>query len=207
MDDRQAYDILRNLSSPIVALTCRREEKLNGMIANSAIRASIVPGRQRVASYVFKRHLTHEILAETGRYVLHLLSREQWDEIWALGFQSGRDADKLEGLEHRIGQETGLPILTRCYAWMECQVANVMDAGASTFFMGDVVRLGRGSGREVMDSEHFRAHMPEDWREPYRKNLEAVQEWASDHEPAIRDGPWRELRGRAREARETRTRG
>jgi len=207
VDDRQAYEILRNLSSPIVALTCRRGEKLNGMNANSAIRASIVPGGQRVASYVFKRHLTHEILAETGRYVLHLLSRDQWDEIWALGFQSGRDADKLEGLEHRLSEETRLPILTRCCAWMECEVANIMDAGASTFFMGDIVGMGRGSGKRVMDSDHFRSHMPDEWREPYRENLEAVQAWAADHQPAVEDRPWRDLRRRAREARETRARG
>lgn len=207
MDDSQAYEILRNLSSPIVALTCRKGAKTNGMIANSAVRASIVPGGQRVALYVFKRHLTHGILAETGRFVLHLLSREQWDEVWALGFQSGRDAEKLEGLVHRESEETGLPILTRSYAWMECRVANVMDAGASTFFMGDVVRIDRGTGREIMDSEFFRENMPEDWREAYRENLEAVQEWAAANEPALDDRPWRGLQERARQARETRDRG
>jgi len=207
VDDSQAYEILRNLSSPIVALTCRKGATTNGMIANSAVRASIVPGGQRVALYVFKRHLTHRILAETGRFVLHLLSREQWDEVRALGFQSGRDAEKLEGLVHRESEETGLPILTRSYAWMECRVANVMDAGASTFFMGDVARIDRGTGREVMDSEFFRENMPEDWREPYRKNLEAVQEWAAANEPALDDRPWRELQERARQARETRDRG
>lgn len=207
MDDSQAYEILRKLSSPIVALTCRKGAKMNGMIANSAVRASIVPGDQRVALYVFKRHLTHRILAETGRFVLHLLSREQWDEIWALGFQSGRDAEKLEGLVHRESEETGLPILTRSYAWMECRVANVMDAGASTFFMGDVVRVDRGTGREVMDSEFFRENMPEAWRGPYRENLEAVQAWAAANEPALDDRPWRVLRERARQAREARDRG
>lgn len=207
MDDTQAYEILRNLSSPIIAVTCRRGEKLSGMIANSAIRASIVPGSQRVAFYVFKRHLTHEILAETGRFVLHLLSREQWDEIWSLGFQSGRDADKLEGLDFELTDESDLPVLTGAYAWMDCEVVNVMDAGASTFFMGEIRRIERGTGESVMDSDYFRSHMPAAWREPYRKNLEAVQEWAGSHGPAIDDGPWRGLCERARELRETRARG
>jgi flavin reductase (DIM6/NTAB) family NADH-FMN oxidoreductase RutF len=197
VDDASAYEILRNLSSPIVALTCRRGERLNGMIANSAIRASLVPGSQRVANYVFKRHLTHAILSATGRYVLHLLSREQWDEIWALGFHSGRDGDKFAGLEYELTEGSRLPVLPRAYAWMECEVVNVMDAGASTFFMGEILRLERGAGGQVMDSEHFRQHMPEAWREPYERNLEAVQEWAASHAPAMDDGPWRALHASA----------
>jgi len=197
LDDTAAYDVLRNLSSPIVALTCREGDRLNGMIANSAIRASIVPGRQCVASYVFKRHLTHDMLARTGRYVLHLMARDQWDAIWALGFRSGRDSDKFAGLEHALTEGTGLPVLPGAYAWMECEVVNVMDAGASTFFMGGISHVERGTGAEIMDSDYFRRHMPESWREPYLRNLEAVQAWADRYAAPVDDGPWRELHAKA----------
>lgn len=200
MDDATAYEILRNLSSPVVALTCREGDRFNGMIANSAIRASLVPGHQRVAMYVFKRHLTHAMLARTGRFVLHLLSRDQWDEIWALGFQSGREVDKFADLEYELTGGSGLPVLSGCFAWMECEVVNVMDAGASTFFMGQIVHLERGAGTDVMDSEHFRRTMPESWREPYERNLHRVQEWAAEHAPAMDDRPWRELTAAARVA-------
>jgi len=193
MDDQESYDILRALTSPLVALTVRRGDKLNGMVANSAIRASLVPGFQRVANYVFKRHLTHDILAETGRYVLHILSREQWDEIWALGFSSGRDRDKLEGLPYRLSDETGLPILTRAYAWMECRVINAMDAGCSTFFLGELERISRGDGREIMDSAYFRAHMPETWYGPYLDNLADAQEKAAAWSEPLDDRAWRDL--------------
>lgn len=193
MEPEETYQILRNLSSPLVAVTTRRGQKRNGMIANSAIRASLVPGRQRVAHYVFKRHLTHELLVETGRYVLHLLARDQWDEIRALGFRSGRDEEKLRGLEVRE-TEDGLPVLTRSVAWMECRVVNVMDAGASTFFMGHVEHVARGTGREIMDGDYFRSNMPEEWREDYRENLRQVQEWAARHEPELDDRAWHRLR-------------
>ncbi|MFW6192836.1 MAG: flavin reductase family protein [Gemmatimonadota bacterium] len=198
VDDRQAYEILRNLSSPMVAITCRRGDKLNGLVVNSVVRASLVPGRQRVANYVFKRHLSHEIIAATGRYALHLLSREQWDEIRALGFQSGRETDKLEQVPHRLSDETGLPLLLRAYAWMECEVVNVMDAGSSTFFMGEIQRIGRGRGEEVMDSDHFRSNMPEGWRKEYRENLREVQRWADEHEMEMDDRIWRGLHRKAK---------
>lgn len=196
MDDREAYEILRHLTSPIVAVTTRRGEKRNGMIANSAIRASLVPGRQRVAVYVFKRHLTHELVAATGRFALHVLSRDQWDEVWRLGFFSGRDRDKLDGLPVRTGA-SGLPILVRSFAWMECRVVNAMDAGPSTFFLGDVEDVGRGEGADVLDSAHFRTHLPAEWREPYLRNLAEAQKRAAAWSEPLDDRYWGELRASA----------
>lgn len=197
LDPAAAYEVLRELASPLVAITVRRRDRLNGMVANSAIRASLVPDRLGVAFYVFKRHFTHQLLAETGRFALHLLSREQWDEIWALGFHSGWEEEKLDGLSYRLSERTGLPILTRCYAWLECRVVNVMDAGPSTFFMGVVERLKRGSGAEVMDSPWFRANMPAPWREVYEHKLGEAQLVAA-RASEIDDSPWRELNARAR---------
>ena len=200
MDDRDVYEILRNLTSPVVAVTCRRGDRLNGLIVNSVIRASLVPGRQRVAHYVFKRHLSHDMIAATGRYVLHLLARDQWEVIRELGFYSGRERDKFEKVPHRLSEETGLPILRRSYAWMECEVVNAMDAGSSTFFMGEIARIRRGGGDEVMDSGWFRDHMPEEWRDEYRANLEQVQAWAAELEAAgMETSHWEELREQARE--------
>ncbi|MEN8144088.1 MAG: flavin reductase family protein [Gemmatimonadota bacterium] len=194
MDAAESYTIIQNLTSPMVAVTTRVGDKLNGMVLNSAIRASLVPGVQRVSFYVFKGHLTHEMLVASGRYVLHLTSRDQWDEIWALGFASGRDADKLEGLSYSLS-DTGLPILERCYAWMECEVVNVMDAGPATFFMGEIKEMGRGSGEEMMDSDYFREHMPDEWRAVYLENLRLAQEAAAAFTDPLDDRAWRQLRG------------
>ena len=190
----EAYDILRALSSPLVAITTRRGDEVNGMIANSALRASLVPGRQRVANYVFKKHLTHELLVETGRYVLHLMARDQWDVIRALGFESGRERDKIEDVPHGFTDTWQLPVLEGCVAWMRCEVANVMDTGASTFFMGDIHEVHRGSGDEVMDSAYFRENAPDAWEEPYRRNLQETQEQARRMQEEIDDRPWRRLR-------------
>src|SRR5437016_9603626 len=46
----QIYQLLRNLTSPVVAITSERGGKRNGMIADSAVRASIVPAIPRVRS-------------------------------------------------------------------------------------------------------------------------------------------------------------
>ena len=44
------YQLLRNLTSPVVAITAERNGKENGMISDAAVRASIVPSVPRPAS-------------------------------------------------------------------------------------------------------------------------------------------------------------
>src|SRR5256886_9096843 len=87
----QIYQLLRNLTSPVVAITSERGGKRNGMIADSAVRASIVPAIPRVSVYVHKFNYSHDLIFETGHYVLHLLRDDQFELIHRLGFTSGRE--------------------------------------------------------------------------------------------------------------------
>src|SRR5947199_8023207 len=159
----QIYQLLRNLTSPVVAITSARGGTRNGMIADSAVRASIVPSIPRVSVYIHKFNYSHDLIFETGRFVLHLLRDDQFELIHRLGFASGRTRDKLAGLPHRSGT-LGLPVLDDCYAHFECRVANVMDTGSSTCFLGDVLDVGYGSAGQavgsVMPAPSPRAHMP-----------------------------------------------
>ena len=197
----QVYQLLRNLTSPVVAITSERAGKRNAMIADSAVRASIVPTIPRVSVYIHKFNYSHDLIFETGRFVLHLLRDDQFELIHRLGFVSGRANDKLAGLPHRLGA-LGAPVLDECYAHFECRVANVMDTGSSTCFLGDVVEVGHGAadrapeGRAVMTAAHFRAHMPTEWRAEYDALLHSAQAHAAERSRDIRPVVWKGLKGR-----------
>src|SRR5919109_2402123 len=92
------YQLLRNLTSPVVAITSERRGKENGMISDAAGRASIVPSIPRLSVYIHKFNYSHDMIFETGRFVLHLLHTKQFDIVRRLGFVSGRDRDKLGGI-------------------------------------------------------------------------------------------------------------
>ncbi len=192
----QTYQLLRNLTSPVVAVTSERDGKENGMISDAAIRASIVPTVPRLSVYVHKFNFSHDLIFDTGRFVLHLLHHKQFDLIHQLGFVSGRDRDKLADVPHRRGV-LGAPVLDDCYAHFECQVANVMDTGSSTLFLGDVVEVGFGAGTaprgEVMTAGYFRAHMPAEWKKEYEAGLVAAQRFAEERSRKIRAVVWRGL--------------
>ena len=188
--DDTSYPILRHLTLPVVAITTSAGGRSNGMIANSAQRASLVPSLPRVSMYVSKPNYTHDLIAASGVFGLHLLRRDQWELIWHLGLQSGRDVDKLAALPNRPGA-TGCPLLTDVAAAFECRVINTMDAGAATFFLGEIVDVRQQDCDEVMTSEFFRAHMPADkkrvyearlahameYLEPLARNVEAGRSW------------------------------
>src|SRR6266568_6768395 len=190
------YQLLRHLTSPIVAVTSERAGKRNGMILDSAVRASIVPTIPRLSAYVHKFNLSHDLIFETGRFVLHLLREDQLELVHLLGFVSGRTRDKLADVPHRLGR-LGAPVLDDCYAHFECRVANVMDTGSSTCFLGDVVEVGHGAaGRavgSVMTAAHFRANMPEAWRRQYEELLATAQRYAEQRSRDIKAVIWRGL--------------
>src|SRR5256885_4383056 len=60
----ETYQLLRNLTSPIVAITSERGGKRNGMISDSAVRASIVPAIPRVSVYIHKFNLSHDLILD-----------------------------------------------------------------------------------------------------------------------------------------------
>jgi len=179
------YQLLRNLTSPVVAITSQRSGKENGMISDAAVRASIVPSIPRLSVYIHKFNYSHDMIFETGRFGLHLLHTTQLDVVRRLGFVSGRDRNKLERLPHHPGV-LGVPVLDECFAHFECSVANVMDTGSSTLFLGDVIAVGRGSATgleprgELLTATYFRANMPAEWRHEYEAKLKEAQQVAAE---------------------------
>jgi flavin reductase (DIM6/NTAB) family NADH-FMN oxidoreductase RutF len=189
MQTTETYELIRQFASPVIAITSRLEHRRNGMISDSAVRASISPNVPRLSVYIHKWHFTHDLVWRSGRFAMHLLHRGQLDLIHRLGFVSGRDRDKLAEIPHRDG-ETGLPILEDCYAAFELQVINTMDTGYSTHFLGDVVASHRGPGTDIMTADHFRASIPAEWQEEWLRNYRIAQDQIDQH-AAIQDRRWR----------------
>ncbi len=187
------YQLLRHLTSPVVAITSELGGKRNGMISDAAVRASIVPAVPRLSVYIHKFNYSHDLIYDTGRFVLHLLHTKQFDLIHRLGFFSGRDRDKLADIPHRPGT-LGAPVLDDCHAHFECRVVNAMDTGSSTCFLGDVVAVGFGRAAapqgEVMTAAYFRANLPAEWRPDYERQLRTAQEFALARSREVRPVIW-----------------
>jgi flavin reductase (DIM6/NTAB) family NADH-FMN oxidoreductase RutF len=162
--------LLRYLTLPVMAVTTTAAGRRNGFIINSAQRASLLPAVPRVSLYVSRSNHSHDLVYASGLLGLHLLRIDQWDVIRRLGFQSGRDNAKLEGLPIAVGR-TGCPLLTDVHTRFECRVINAMDAGGATFFLADVLAVETMRPGRVMTAEFFRSNISPADRRTYEDRL------------------------------------
>jgi flavin reductase (DIM6/NTAB) family NADH-FMN oxidoreductase RutF len=183
-----AYELLRQFASPVVAITSSWQGRTNGMISDSAVRASISPNVPRLSVYIHKWHFSHNLIWQSGRFAIHLLHRGQLELVHQLGFASGRDRDKLTGIPHFTGK-LGLPILEARVAAFELRVLNTMDTGYATHFLGHVEAVHPGEEAEILTAPWFRANMPAGWTEEWLANYRKAQQFIEQH-AAIEDRRW-----------------
>lgn len=122
-------------------------ERLNAQVANAMIQSSLTPVRLAVS--INKQNLTHELIEQGGWFSVSVLEEETpLKFIGTFGFKSGRENDKLAGVEYRLG-EGGCPLITEhSLSIYEAKVVDKADAVTHTVFVGEVslaeiVKAGR----------------------------------------------------------------
>ena len=162
--------LLSLLWTPLVAVTAAWQGRENGQIAVSVHGASIVPDRPRVLVQLYKTNLTHGMVLAAGAFALNILRDDQLELAHALGFVSGRQADKLAAIAH-ASAASGSPVLDDCLGWLDCRVINRMDGGDMTCFLADVTD-GRllASGGPLWWRE-MRSRMPAAWQEQWNQKI------------------------------------
>ena len=138
-------------------LTAASGDRLNGQCLDALMQVTNAP--PRIAIGVNKGSLTHEMIAETGQFVVNVLDREDQrcpEVIKHFGFQSGRTVDKFEDIAYELGK-TGIPILPNAVAFYECRVLPEMtlDLETHSLFVAEVERAGtREEGKPLTYNEY-----------------------------------------------------
>jgi len=129
---------LQQCSYGVYIVSAHGDGKLNGQIANTVCQVSSEPASVSVC--INKQNLTHDLIMKTRTFGVSVLSEETpMQFIGRFGFRSGRDGDKLDGVQYKLGQ-TGTPIvLDHSVSYMDCELIGSMDAGTHTIFLGRVL--------------------------------------------------------------------
>jgi flavin reductase (DIM6/NTAB) family NADH-FMN oxidoreductase RutF len=138
MDVTLVSKVYARLDPPLWLVTAADGGRRGGLIATTVSQASIVDAMPRQLITVDKRHNTHALIEGSGAFAMHLIDETQLDLVWRFGLQSGRNIDKLAGLQFRIGA-TGSPLLAEALAWFDCRVEARMDTGDRTVYLAAVV--------------------------------------------------------------------
>jgi len=113
-------------------------DKLNGQVANTVFQITSEP--PTVAVSINKSNLTHEYIEASKVFSASILHQETpLPYIGNFGFKSGRDVDKLKGVNYRTGK-TKAPVFTdHATAYLEAEVIQGVDVGTHTIFIGRIV--------------------------------------------------------------------
>ncbi len=139
-------------------LTAALDDNLNGQCLDALMQVTNAP--PRIAIGVGKQSLTHEMIAETGQFVVNVLDREDKrcpEVVKHFGFQSGRAVDKFADVSYTVG-ENGAPILPDAKAFYECLVLPeaTLDLGTHSLFVAAVERAGTREEGEPLTYNEYR---------------------------------------------------
>ena len=97
---------------------------------------------------VAKHLLTHELIEETGEFVLNVASPNQAELARKVGATHGRDVDKFK--QFNIGTEKAnkvqAPVINGSCANLECKVVTSYSTGNYTIYLAEVVDMKGADG-------------------------------------------------------------
>jgi flavin reductase (DIM6/NTAB) family NADH-FMN oxidoreductase RutF len=185
IDTDAANAVLNGLRPFPVAVTTIDGGFANGLMSLSAGSASIVPELPRATVSLTKYNRTHDMLINSGIFVMHMLSAgpdevdASMDIMMTLGGSSGRDGDKIAKLRTKPGV-TGAPILLDAHSYVECRITGVLDNDENTIFVGDVVAAEVFSTEQRLRIGEAWGKLPHEWVEQYEANHEPQLQSARD---------------------------
>jgi len=122
-----------------VLVTARLGEKTN--IITLAWQMPVSSSPPMAAISVAPSRYSHELIAQSGEFVINVPSFSLLKAAVYCGTVSGRDEDKFRGagLTREPAQIVSAPLIAECIGHLECQVVKQISAGDHTLFLGEVV--------------------------------------------------------------------
>jgi flavin reductase (DIM6/NTAB) family NADH-FMN oxidoreductase RutF/rubredoxin len=133
------YEALFSVSYGLYIVCSGTKETGNGYISNTVFQVTADP--PRFATCCNKDNHTAALIQSSGKFSVSVLREEAGaDIIGTFGYKSGKDVNKLAGMDVRYG-ETGVPIvLNDAIAVLEFRVQETIDVGTHLMFIGELVQ-------------------------------------------------------------------
>jgi len=145
---------LYKLGYGLYVVCSRKGNKLNGQIANTVFQITSEP--PTIAVSINKNNLTHEFIKESKVFTASVLCQDTpLSFIGHFGFKSGRDIDKFEGINYKIGETQAPVVIDNAVTYLEAKVTQEVDVGTHTIFIGELVGAEVINEEECMTYAHY----------------------------------------------------
>jgi len=94
---------------------------------------------------------SHDLIAQTGEFVVNIPKADHLEAVKLCGSASGRTTDKFAatGLSAVPATEVRAPLIAECPVNLECRVKQVISLGSHDLFLGEIVAVH--VSQEVLD--------------------------------------------------------
>jgi flavin reductase (DIM6/NTAB) family NADH-FMN oxidoreductase RutF len=96
-----------------------------------------------VAVAISPRRFCHDLIKKTGEFVLNIAQAEMVGKVELCGRVSGEAEDKwqLTGFSPFEPKRVSTPLISQCYAALECTLEDVVSLGDHSLFVGQVLTV------------------------------------------------------------------
>lgn len=131
-------EILFSLSYGMYAIGVKDEHKASACIVNTVVQVTNNPNR--IAMSMNHDNYSCECIAKNGIFSVSVLSEDTSGAvIGALGFNSGRDTNKLANVHHKVLAE-GVPVIKEnICCWFLCKVVGNIETPTYTIFIAEII--------------------------------------------------------------------
>ncbi len=138
---------MARLAAGVVVVSARTAEGYRGLTASTLVSVSADPPLVLVG--LERESATRAAVVETRRFNVSVLTREQ--EFLAERFAGRAPAvdPAWKQIPHRLGTN-GIPLISGCAAWLECELEQVHAAGDHDVCIGAVTTAQTGAGNPLV---------------------------------------------------------
>jgi len=149
------FDAFYKIGCGMYIVSTAHQGKLNGQLANAVVQVTATP--PKIAVSLNKQNLTCQLCVKSRVFSVSVLDREApMTFLGRWGFKSGRDIDKFEGIDHRMGRNGAPIVLDHALACFEATVTESIDVGTHMVIIGEVTSAERLREGEPMDYIYYR---------------------------------------------------
>ncbi len=133
------FEALFKISYGLYIVSSGNADNGNGFISNTVFQVTAEPAQFAVCCN--KNNFTAEIIKEYKVFSVSILQQETTPEIMGrFGYKSGRNINKMEGMNIKYGETGCLVVLNDSIAYLECKVLNTIDVGTHLMFIGELIQ-------------------------------------------------------------------
>ena len=178
---------LFNIGYGLYVVTSNDGTKDNGLIVNTVSQLTSTPNR--IAVCINKQNYSHHVIKQTGIMNVNCLDVSAPFAVFQrYGFQSGRTAEKFDGIEE-MRADNGLRFLPRYInSFMSLKVVDYMDLGTHGMFICELTEARVMSDKETMTYTYYQKNVkPKPQTEGKKGYVCKVCGWVYEGDPLPED--------------------